>query len=140
MPDAESKPPPAPAQAETGDLWNQVVDRVTRKRSGLGALLQHSQLDEVEDKTLTIAFPKSCNFHRQRAQARPNREFIEKEVSAVLGKDVRVRFTLADHLPMETSPPGTTPPAQAPLSTEKIIKNEPIIGNILETLDGEIIT
>jgi len=141
-PAAESAvlPPAAPDQSGTGDLWHQVVDRVTRKRSGLGALLQHSQLDEVEDKTLTIAFPKSCNFHRERAQMRSNREVIEKEVSAVLGKDVRVRFTLADHVPMETSLPERISPAQAPPSPEKIIKNEPVIKNILETLDGEIIT
>jgi len=152
---AESAPPPASsstgesipspaspptAQADTGDLWHQVVDRVTRKRSGLGALLQHSQLDEVEEKTLTIAFPKSCNFHRERAQMRSNREIIEKEVSAVLGKDVRVRFTLADHIPMEAPPIERAPPGRAPLSPEKIIKNEPVIGDILETLDGEIIT
>jgi len=137
---ASQTPSSSSADSGTGDLWHQVVDRVTKKRSGLGALLQHSQLDEVEDTTLTIAFPKSCNFHREQAQMRSNREVIEKEVSAVLGKDVRIRFTLADHVSMETSLPERTPPAQAPPSPEKMIKNEPVIGNILETLDGEIIT
>jgi len=140
---AETSPPPAEAEsaeAGTGDLWDQVVDRVTKKRSGLGALLQHSQLDEVEEKTLTIAFPKSCNFHRERAQMRSNREVIEKEVSALLGKDVRVRFTLADHVSMETLPVERAGPAKAPPPPEKIIENEPVIGEILETLDGEIIT
>jgi DNA polymerase-3 subunit gamma/tau len=135
----ESRLPPA-AKSDPGDLWHQVVDRVTRKRSGLGALLQHSQLDEVEEKTLTIAFPTSCNFHRERAQMRSNREVIEKEVSALLGKDIRVRFTLADHVPLDTSPIDRTAPGRVPPSPEKIIKNEPIIGDILETLDGEIIT
>jgi DNA polymerase-3 subunit gamma/tau len=142
-PTGESAPPaasPPPAESGTGDLWNQVVDRVTRKRSGLGALLQHSQLDEVEEKTLTIAFPKSCNFHRERAQMRSNREVIEKEVSALLGKDVRVRFTLADHVPMEAPPAERAGPAKALPPPEKIIENEPVIGEILETLDGEIIT
>jgi DNA polymerase-3 subunit gamma/tau len=142
-PSAEAAASPAsspPAENGTGDLWHQVVDRVTRRRSGLGALLQHSQLDEVEEKTLTISFPKSCNFHRERAQMRTNREVIEKEVSAILGKDLRVRFTLADHPAPEPSPAEGTAPARKLPAPEKIIKNEPIIGEILETLDGEIIT
>jgi len=139
MPPPTPTPPP-PSENVTGDLWNQVVDRVTKKKSGLGALLQHSQLDEVQDKVMTIAFPKSCNFHRQRAQMRSNREIIEEEVSAVLGKEIRVRFTLANHIRMEPLPPDKTPTAGRLPSTETIIKNEPVIGDILTALDGEIIT
>jgi DNA polymerase-3 subunit gamma/tau len=138
MPPATS--PTSPSENDSGDLWSQVVDRVTKKRSGLGALLQHSQLDEVQDKVLTIAFPKSCNFHRERAQVSSNREVIEEEVAALLGRSVRVRFTLADHIQMEPPAPEKSPAAEGLPSTQKMIKNEPIIGEILETLNGEIIT
>jgi DNA polymerase-3 subunit gamma/tau len=137
-PTAQSATPPS--EEHSGDLWSQVVDRVTKKKSGLGALLQHGQLDQVQDQTMTIAFPKSCNFHCQRAQMRTNREVIEEEVSAVLGKDVRVRFTLADHIQIENPPTSQDSPIEQTPPSEKIIKNEPIIGKILETLDGEIIT
>jgi DNA polymerase-3 subunit gamma/tau len=144
-PPAASQQPPPPQKArpetpeavETGDLWDQVLDRVGKKKSALGALLQHGQLGQVEERVLNISFPKSCSFHRERAQMQKNREVIEGEVSALLGRDIHVRFTLAD-IPKRKLPLSSSiGPPKAP-SRDEVIKSEPIVGDILETLDGEL--
>ncbi len=138
-PSAKPAPPSPEPTAETGDLWNQMLSQVNKKKPFLGAILQHGQLGEMEDKVLTIAFPKSCNFHRERAQTKENRQVIEGEVATILGKDMRIRFTLAD-LPEPSIKPmaAAEPSAQKP-SVEKVVKAEPIVGMILETMDGELI-
>jgi hypothetical protein len=52
---------------------------------------------------------------------------------------MRIRFTLAD-LPEPSIKPMTAaePSAQKP-SVEEVVKAEPIVGMILETMDGELI-
>jgi hypothetical protein len=136
----QGAPPIRQGEGETGELWDQVVDRVAKKKSALGALLQHGQLGQIEERVVTISFPKSCNFHRERAQAKNNREVIEGEASELLGRDVRVRFSLADIPEPSARLRVDMESRSAPPSPKKIIKDEPIIGNILEILDGELLT
>jgi hypothetical protein len=65
-----------------------------------------------------------------------NREVIEGEASAILGREVHVRFTLAD---IPEPPKPLEPPAKKQPSLEEIINTDPIVRNILETLDGEVL-
>jgi DNA polymerase-3 subunit gamma/tau len=134
---AQPAPPLPDPEGQTRDLWDQMVDRVTKKKSSLGALLQHGQLGNLQEKSMIIAFPKSCSFHRERAQK--EREVIEEEASAILGKDVRIKFTLAD-LPEPQL--RNTPMMESPtkkLSVKEVVKTEPIVRMILDKMDGELI-
>lgn len=121
------------------DLWGRVLNQVSEKKPYLAASLQQGQLAGLEDQSLTITFPMSCNFLLERAQQQKNREVIEGEASRILGKDVRVRFTMADlPEPPKKPEPSREPPSRKP-SMEEAVKTEPILGTILEILDGELI-
>lgn len=134
--------PTSPAIEPKGDvqnLWGHMLNQVRNKRASLGAILQHGQLSKLQDNTLTISFPKSCNFHREQAQKDKNRSVIEEVASTILGKDSHVRFTLAE-LPKSPKKQkhSAEPPDRKP-TLEEVVKTEPIIGDILKTMDGELI-
>jgi len=134
--------PTSPSIEPKGDvqnLWGHMLNEVKNKRASLGAILQHGELSKLQDNTLTISFPKSCNFHREQAQKEKNRSVIEEVASTILGKDSQVRFTLAE-LPKSPKKqrPSAEPPDRKP-SVEEVVKIEPIIGDILKTMDGELI-
>jgi len=138
-PGKPSAPPQAELNGETRELWNQMLTQVQKRKTSLGAILQHAQLTELEDQSLTIAFPKSCNFHLVQAEKHKNRAVIEGEASTILGKDVRVKFTMAD-LPESSDEPNTSAQSHGSKpSVEEVVKIEPIVGTILETMDGELI-
>jgi DNA polymerase-3 subunit gamma/tau len=134
-----STPPQAELDGEAHELWKQMLTRVRKKKSSLGAILQHGQLAELQNQSLTIVFPKSCNFHLIQAEKQKNRAVIEGEASNILGKDIQVKFTMA-RLPESSEKPKAlaTPPGRK-LSAEEVVKAEPIVGTILETMDGELI-
>ncbi len=131
----ESPPAVEQPQGEVDTIWNQMLDKVRRKKASLGAILEFGQLAELQDRTLTISFPKSFNFHRQQAQKGQNRKVIEGEASNILGKEVSIKFTLDET--REPAQPPTSP--QKKPSYKEMLKAEPILGNIMETLDGELI-
>jgi DNA polymerase-3 subunit gamma/tau len=135
----QTVPLPQEPAGENLDLWGQMLDRVQEKKTSLGAILRHGQLGQLEDQSLTIVFPKSCNFHREQAQKQKNREVIEEQASSILGKDVRVRFTLADLPETAERPQPSQKPHRRKLTAEEVVKTEPILGTILETLDGELV-
>jgi DNA polymerase-3 subunit gamma/tau len=131
--------PQAELNGETQELWTQMLTRVRERKTSLGAILQHGQLAELQDQSLTIVFPKSCNFHLVQAEKKKNREVIEGEASTILGKDMRVKFTMADISESSQAPDASAKSPGHKLSPEEVAKVESIVGTILETMDGELI-
>jgi hypothetical protein len=131
-------PPQAELDGETQELWSQMLTRVRKKKSSLGAILQHGQLAELQNQSLTIVFPTSCNFHLIQAEKQKNRAVIEGEVSTILGKDIQVKFTMADLPESSEKPTVSATPPDRKFSVEEVVKAEPIVGTILETMDGEL--
>lgn len=80
-----------------GELWGEVVKRVTEKKTYLGNFLTVASPVEAGSESLALGFPEECGFHRDRVSENSNRRIIQKAIQGVFGKFLYLRcVTLED--------------------------------------------
>ncbi len=111
-------------------------------RPGLGSFLSMAHVAAVSAKNLDIRFPARCSFQFAEVTKKANREFVEKTLARKAGKPLDLHITLEKAKKEDTSEAADKPSAVSRHmlpSLEDDIENEPIIKNVLEMFDGEVI-
>jgi hypothetical protein len=85
---ASVEPPRGPT--EPAEVWQRVLASLEGKRPRLGALLAHAEVVSLAAATATLAFGEK----RDADSADKERAQIEAELSAVLGRTIRIAFTV----------------------------------------------
>lgn len=84
-------PPPTSGVLEK---WPQVLSAVKPYNHSLVALLRASRPKEIVSDTLTLeVFYK---FHKEKLEERKNRDILEKVLSDIMGRTIKVKFVLAE--------------------------------------------
>jgi DNA polymerase-3 subunit gamma/tau len=85
------EPPSAPAPTgELGTMWSRMLALVKTRKTTVAARLREGQPTEVRDDHLIVTFPPGYGFHRQQLSEKEQLEFIEKCLSEVVGKPMRI--------------------------------------------------
>ncbi len=88
--------------------------------------------------TLDLRFPARCSFHFAEITRKNNRDVIAKKLTAFAGRKIDLHITIEKR--KESG--NETPPAAAERvspSFQDDMENEPIIKNVLDIFDGEVV-
>ncbi|MFA5146991.1 MAG: DNA polymerase III subunit gamma/tau [Candidatus Omnitrophota bacterium] len=93
-------PPPSPGHAVAIDeilsYWNGVIDYIKSRKISVASYLQEGYPVAVEGRTLSVGFPKECQFHKEVLESPENRRLIEEALKYVLNNDLKISLTLAE--------------------------------------------
>lgn len=125
--------------------WEMVINRMKTKKMSLASYLMEGYPVGVESGTLTIGFPKECQFHREVLESPDNRRLIEEAIKLSLNLDLKVSLVLAEP---ERSVKGSSNSSheenamdQAGVNTnneDTAKESDPIVNSALEIFNGEI--
>ena len=82
-----------------------VTHTISRTKMSVATYLQEGMPYAVVDKTLTIGFPPSAQFHKESLEQKQNIKLIERVFSEKLGVDLIIRLKIVDdHTPAQEGP------------------------------------
>jgi DNA polymerase-3 subunit gamma/tau len=85
-------------------VWDVLTHEVSREKMSVATYLQEGAPFEVDQITLTIAFPQRCRFQKEALEDSPNVQLVERVFSVVLKTTVIVRYTVVEEFaPQEES-------------------------------------
>ena len=76
--------------------WDEMTAAVQDKKTYLGSCLLEGSPVLVSGQTLTIAFPKSCEFQKESLEEMESMKAVTGAFSAILGQDVKVVYSIMD--------------------------------------------
>ena len=76
--------------------WDAMTAAVQDKKTYLGSCLLEGAPVSVTGHTLTIAFPKSCEYQKESLEELESMKIVTGCFAAVLGQDLKVVFTVMD--------------------------------------------
>ncbi len=115
-------------------IWEKVIEKVKEQNAPLGTFLKEGEILELKGNFVTLEFAKDRAFHKQQIEKRENLSLIEKILSDIFGQNLKLRLVLNAN---KANP--TAAGAKKKMDIEELAKNEPLVKNILETFEGEII-
>ena len=81
-------------ESPIGEKWGEILAAVKPYNHSLVAFLRASRPTELLRDSLTLeVFYK---FHKEKLEEKKNREILEKVVSGIIGKEIKVKFILAE--------------------------------------------
>ncbi|MDD5428882.1 MAG: DNA polymerase III subunit gamma/tau [Candidatus Omnitrophica bacterium] len=80
--------------------WNAVVSNIMPKKMSVASYLQEGYPTSLDGKTLCVSFPKELQFHKEVLESADNKILVETALRAVLGKDLKIAFVLAEPVNM----------------------------------------
>ncbi len=115
-------------------VWEKVIEKIKEQNAPLGTFLKEGEILELKGNLLTIEFAKDRAFHKQQIEKRENLALIEKIIKEIYGQVLKLKLILnankVYHAP---------PKEKKKVDVEELVKHEPLVKNILETFEGEII-
>jgi DNA polymerase-3 subunit gamma/tau len=76
--------------------WDEMTAAVQDKKTYLGSCLLEGAPVSVSGRTLTIAFPKSCEYQKESLEEIESMKLVTSAFAAVMGQEVKVVFTVMD--------------------------------------------
>lgn len=128
--------PEAQIQNDSKELnhsWPGLLEALKEEKMFLASSLELGRMTGLDDRGLTIAFPKEYNFYKENLERPENKKIIETKAKQVFGRNVKVKFVLDKHSPVASS--GEPGSLEAPKKTP----TEPIIQSALKIFQGRII-
>jgi DNA polymerase-3 subunit gamma/tau len=133
---AEQEPQQEPlnnsAPEELSHSWPDFLQAIREEKMFLASSLEFARLAGLEDKVLTIAFPKKYNFYKENLERAENKKFIETKAKDAFGRGIAVNFILDKETPDDSKQKTSGPTAQESAA-------EPIIQSALKIFQGRII-
>lgn len=79
------------------ERWNQILERVKKRKVSLEAILREARIVEIsDDGRLVLGFPKNFTFLKERAEELPNRQLIEEEIKKIFNVPLPLRFIIIE--------------------------------------------
>lgn len=124
--------------------WTSVINYAKAKKISIGSYLQEGYPVNVDAKTITIGFPKECQFHKEVLDSPDNRRLIEEAISAALHTELKAVLTLVE--PVDVRHPLQDVYIEKDVSNEDSIEKgetakkeiDPIVKTALDIFNGEI--
>ncbi len=131
-------------QSEPVDLaarWPAFIERLMEDWPNVGTFLSMAYIAESTDHSIDLRFEKQFGFQFSEITKKNNREIIEKMLVAFAGKHIDIHITIEKQEAgkKDTSKKAIEEKEHIPPSLEDDIVNEPIIQNVIEIFDGEVL-
>jgi len=72
--------------------WAELINRLSKIKMSVATFLQEGELAKFDGNTLTIAFAKESNLHKELLEQQSNRELIEENLKQLIDKDIKLKF------------------------------------------------
>jgi DNA polymerase-3 subunit gamma/tau len=97
-----AEPVPAPAAdagpslelEEMSGYWAKVVSYIKPKKMSIASYLEEGSPVAIGPGSLTVGFPKECQFHKDALDSPENKRLIEEAVREVTGLELKVTLTV----------------------------------------------
>ena len=107
--------------------WKEVTSRVEAEKKSLGIVLDAAVSFKLEGSRLHVLLPSDVGFHVERLTQPENAKLVEEAVSAVLGKELKLRFEV------EKAKEEATPDRK-----KRGALNEPVVRKALDIFNGTV--
>jgi len=139
------------------DRWNEVLEKIKKTKLSLWSLIKEGEIISFEDDTITVEFQNGRNFHKKQAEKKENLTLIQKVLEKIYGQSFKLKFELnpekmvpsGDQNNSTRSAVGRSLPAKDwqagasggkdQLNLSEAAKKDPLIKNIMDTFEGELI-
>ncbi len=107
--------------------WNDFITHVSRENAALAALLHGSRPGKSGPSVVEIAFPRGAEFQMEQALGTGNRAELERVFGEYFRSTRKLKGILGSHV------------GENEREKKATLRDDPRIGRILDTLDGEIV-
>ena len=115
------------------EQWPLFLEALQRERPMLGHYLRVAQVASLSESAIDVRFPVNCSAQYAELIKNKNREEINRIMKEIVGPSVDLHITL------EAGGPAAAQAEKNSLSINDEIEHEPIIKNVLDIFDGELI-
>ncbi len=125
--------------------WGDAIRRMQKERMAMASHLALARPKASLGSVLTVAFSRKDFFHKDSVSDDKNRSFVEKCLSEVFGKPVRVKFVLDDAAPAAAES-GNKPSAVRTTPVDTLSSDmageggDNFINEVMDTFDGRLHT
>ena len=154
--DAEPRQEEEISLPDLRDRWNEVLKKIKKTKLSLWSLIKDGEIVSFEEDTITIEFQNGGNFHKRLTEKKENLSLIQKALGEVYGRSFQLKFELnpekmvpsgnqdnsTDSAAGRSLPPpkaGGAPGGKDRLNLSEAAKKDPVIKNIMDTFEGELI-
>jgi len=74
--------------------WARVIEDLGKLKISVASFLSEGIPSKLENSVLTVSFPKGCSLHKETLEKKENRLLVEKILSDLFSKNLRVKFDL----------------------------------------------
>ena len=120
--------------------WGRVVSAIMPKKISVASYLQEGYPVSVNAKSVTITFPKECQFHKEVLEDSDNKALIEDAIKEVLGLELRAVLVIASQDGSKTGSvnTGSTNGTVPKRDNGRVKEVEPIVKMALEMFGGDV--
>ncbi len=121
--------------------WSQFIEDLMEDRPNLGTFLSMAHILESTENSIDIRFQKEFGFQFAEVTKTNNRNIIQKKLSSFAGKPVDLHITIEKEKSgkKKERPRLSERKKEIHPSLKDDIKNEPIIKNVIEVFNTEIL-
>jgi len=126
-------------KAESGDIqsgWQLVLEKLKKEKPSLSSFLQDVQLAAFDEKELHLEFAGDRAFQKQLVEKRENLSYLQKIAEEILGSPYKIKLAVNS---TKASPAGPASTKQAKPDLEELKQKDPLLKDILDTFQGEVI-
>jgi DNA polymerase-3 subunit gamma/tau len=119
--------------------WEKVLAEVKRKKLSLWTCLVEGEPVEFDGRFIGIEFHNGRKFHKYQVERKENKKLIEEMLNEIYNFPLRLRFSLDEkkNTPFKQGKSGQGDKKK--IDIEKIKQSDPIIKNILDNFQGDIL-
>ncbi len=121
------------------DGWEKLLSRVKQKKLSLWTCLVEGEPVDFDGRNIAVEFHNGRRFHKFQVERRENKELIEEMLDQIYNFPLRLRFTLDEkkNAPFKAGKPA--PEQKKKIDIEKIKESDPVLKNILDNFQGDIL-
>lgn len=121
------------------DGWEKLLSRVKERKLSLWTCLVEGEPVDFDGRNIGVEFHNGRKFHKFQVEKKENKQLIEKMLDEIYNSPLRLRFTLDEK---KDTPFKRRKPAhqqKTKIDIEKIKESDPMIKNILDNFQGDIL-
>ncbi len=126
------------SQEEVLEKWPEFLVKIKRYNHSLSFVLQNCQPQKIEDNKLCLIF--KYKFHQDRINNAAIKSIVEKTLAEVFGSALIIDSNVDESLEIKKEEEVVETESNNSVSIDKKEKPEGLMGDLLKTFGGEIIT
>lgn len=118
--------------------WPRVINAIGKIQPMLKSYLVQGNIQEVKNGKVVIGFDEQFSFHRESIDTQQNKELIENQLQAGLGKKYHVEFTEGETSADQSA--AKKPKISLTKQKQEQLLNDPVVKKASSLFGGRIIT